>query len=298
MNALARFIMAGPGQASLVAAATAILAVLLPPMAWVSGGVIALVVLHLGNLRGIQVVTLASVGSMLLGWLVLGSPLVVLGVVLLLWLPVWLIAVVLRNTVSLGMALQAATVLGVVLVLVLHLAFPQLQTMVSADFAQMLQPVMEQQPSEETRQQLQQAVNTVLRLLPGILAAGVMMGAVLSLLLGRWWQAVLYNPGGLTKEFHELRLSRTMAGIGLVLMLAAGVTGVDLLVMLVLVFLMTYLLQGTALIHSIVKIRQFNRGWLFGFYILLFFVPHLMVPLAVLGITDAWVDYRQRLKTN
>ncbi len=298
MNALARFIMAGPGQASLVAAATAILAILLPPLAWISGGVIALVVLHLGNLRGLQVVTLASVGSMLLGWLALGSPVVVLGIVLLLWLPAWLLAAFLRSTVSLGKTLQASIVLGVLMVLLVHLAFPQLQTMVTADFTQMLGPVLEQQPSEEVRQQLQQAVDTVIRLLPGVLASGIVMGAVLSLLLGRWWQAALYNPGGLTKEFHELHLGRTMAGIGLVLMVLAGVTGADLAIMLVLVFLMIYLLQGTALVHSIVRIKQLNRGWLYGFYILLFLVPHLMVPLAVLGITDAWIDYRRRLQTN
>ncbi|TNF32968.1 MAG: DUF2232 domain-containing protein [Gammaproteobacteria bacterium] len=298
MIALARFIMAGPGQASLVAASTAMLSLLLPPLAWVSGGVIALVVLHLGNSRGAQVVTLATIGSMLLSWLILGSPLVMLTMVLLLWLPVWLVAVVLRHSVSLAMAFQVTTALGVLMVLVLNLGFPQLQTLVATDFTRMLQPVLEQQPDEATRQQLQQGIDTVMRLLPGILGAGVMMMTVLSLVLGRWWQAALYNPGGFRKEFHELRLGRVMAATGLVLLLLAGFANIELAVMVVLVFLMMYLLQGTALIHSIVSLRKLNRGWLFGFYILLFFVPHLMVPLAVLGMTDAWIDYRQRLKTN
>ena len=69
MIALARFIMAGPGQATLITVVTALLAILMPPLAWLSAAAVALVVLQLGAQRGLQLIALASVASMLLSWL-------------------------------------------------------------------------------------------------------------------------------------------------------------------------------------------------------------------------------------
>ncbi len=299
MIALARFIMAGPSQAALVAAVTAILALMLPPLAWVSGGVIALVVLHLGPGKGMQLIVLAGIAAMGLSWLVLGTPMLSLGVILLLWLPLWLTSVVLRQTVSLGLSLQLIAGLGVAFVLTLDLGFPQIQQQLAAEFAEMIRPVIEQQPSEAAQAELIQAMDTVLKLLPGILAIGMIFGVVLSLLLGRWWQAALYNPGGLTKEFNELRLGRILPMLSVVLILLSVFTGSDLMTMLMLVLLSLYMIQGFAIVHGIIELRKISKGWLIGLYIMVFMLPHLVVfPLAVFGLSDAWIDFRKRLTTN
>ncbi|MCW9013959.1 MAG: hypothetical protein OQL06_09270 [Gammaproteobacteria bacterium] len=301
MISLARFIMAGPGQAIMVAAVAAILAALLPPVAWISGGVIALVVLHLGPQKGMQVMAIACAAAIGLGWIAGGVPLVILvsGVVLLLWMPVWLAAVTLRQTVSLSLAVQLIIGLGVLLVLLLQWVFPQLHTELAADFSEMIGPVVEQQQSETAKQELNDAINIVLPLMPGLLAAGMMMGCILSLILGRWWQAALYNPGGLASEFNSLRLGRILAGTGAALMLVAALASSALATMLALVVLSAYLVQGVAIVHSIADAKNINRGWLFGLYVMIFMLPHLVVlPLAVLGLTDAWIDFRRRLTTN
>jgi len=46
------------------------------------------------------------------------------------------------------------------------------------------------------------------------------------LMLARWWQAVLYNPGGFQQEFHQFKLQPAIAMMLMVLFLAAsaGVT--------------------------------------------------------------------------
>jgi len=296
MIALARFIMAGPSQAAVVAAATALLAFILPPIAWVSGGVIALVALHLGPVRGMQLIAYAGVAAMLLGWLALGTPMLVMGVILLLWLPVWLAAAILRNTVSLSIALQAITGFSVALVLLLHLGFPDVQTQLQAEFASILQPVIEQQPETAQQLELQLAVESVLVLLPGILATGMMMGIILSLLLGRWWQSALYNPGGLGKEFNGLRLGRSLNLVSSAFLLMALFSASELATMIVLLVLSLYLLQGMAVVHGIFESRKLAKGWLISLYVMILFIPHLVVlPLAVFGLSDAWVDFRQRL---
>lgn len=296
MIALARFIMAGPTQAAVVAAATALLAFILPPIAWVSGGVVALIVLHLGPVRGIQLMAYAGVAALLLGWLALGTPLLVVGVILLLWLPVWLASVILRSTVSLSVSLQAITGFSVALVLLLHLGFPELQTQLQHEFLSILKPVIEQQPDEVQRQNLQVAVESVLVLLPGILATGMMSGIMLSLLLGRWWQSALYNPGGLVNEFNSLRLGRSLNLISSAFLLMALFSASELATMIVLLLLSLYLLQGVAVVHGVFELRQIAKGWLIGLYVMILFIPHLVVlPLAVFGLSDAWVDFRQRL---
>lgn len=296
MIALARFIMAGSSQAAVVAAVTALLAFILPPVAWVSGGVIALVALHLGPVRGIQLISYAGLASVLLGWLALGTPMLVLGVILLLWLPVWLAAIMLRSTVSLSITLQAITGFSVAIVLLLHFGFPDVQSQLQHEFASILKPVIEQQPDAAQRQDLQKAVESVLVLLPGILATGMMMGIMLSLLLGRWWQAALYNPGGLSKEFNSLKLGRSLNVTSSAFLLIALFSASDLATMIVLLVLSLYLLQGVAVVHGIFEVRQIAKAWLIGLYLLLLFIPHMVVlPLAVFGLSDAWVDFRRRL---
>lgn len=298
MISLARFIMAGPGQAIMVAAVAAILAALLPPVAWISGAVIALVVLHLGPQKGMQVMTLACAAAVGLGWISGGLQLVVLvlGVVLLLWLPVWLAAVILRQTVSLGLALQLITGLGALFVLVVQLGFPQMQVQMATDFAEVIKPLIEQQSSDAARLELQKAVEIVKPLMPGLLAVGMMMGSILSLVLGRWWQAALYNPGGLAKEFNQLRLSRMLAVFGLLFLLLGLFAQSALATMLTMVLLAVYLVQGIAVVHGVVEVRNLARGWLFGLYAMILLLPHLVVlPLAVAGLADSWIDFRQRL---
>lgn len=296
MLALARFIMAGPSQAALVVAVSALLALLVPPLAWLSGGAIALVTLHLGERHGIQVMFIAGFGTAVLGWLIMGTPLVALVMMMVLWLPVWLVSWVLKRTVSLSLALQLVTGISVVLVLVFQLAYPQIQMEQGQLFKEAVEQMMADQPASVNRDELAKAVDTVLRWLPGIMASGLLFGVVISVLLGRGWQAALYNPGGLAKEFNELRLGQRLSLAGTVLLLLAGVTSSDLMVMLVLVVLSIYLIQGLALVHGIIAAKGINKAWLLGFYVMMFLLPHLvLMPLAVFGLTDAWIDFRKRL---
>ncbi len=299
MIALARFIMAGPSKAILVASVAGLLALILPPLAWVSGAVVALVVLHLGPQRGMQVVVLSSVAAMAFSWFALGTPVPVFGIILLLWMPAWIAAMVLRNTVSLSVALQVITGMGVLFVLIVQMVFPQVEAQLTNEFSELVRQVIEQQPDATNKEQMVETMQTVLPLIPGVLAAGMMLSTVLSLFLGRWWQAALYNPGGFAKEFNQLRLGKILAAISTLLLVLAIITATNLLMMLVVVVLSIYLIQGFALIHGIVDGKQINKAWLFALYISVILLPHMvMLPLSVFGLTDAWIDFRRRLKLN
>lgn len=289
--------MAGLSQAALVVAVTAILALILPPMAWLSGAGIALTVLHLGPARGMQLIGFSGLAVMLLGWLVINTPMLAFGMILLLWLPVWLTSVVLYRTVSLALALQLVSAMALLFVLILHWAYPDLHLTLRQEFTDMIQSAIDQQPTADAKQALVVALDRVLPLLPGLLAMGMMMGVVLSLLLGRWWQAALYNPGGLAEEFNQLRLGKIPAVIGGLLLIAALLSKSTLIIMLMMVSVFLYVIQGLAMIHGVLALKQINKMWLAGLYFSIFIMPQLVIlPVAVVGLTDAWVDYRQRVK--
>ena len=87
MISLARFILKGHSQAALVAASMAMLGLLLPPVAWLSGAAVALVTLVNGYRNGLLVTAIAGIGTAVLAGLILSIPELAIYYVLLVWLP-------------------------------------------------------------------------------------------------------------------------------------------------------------------------------------------------------------------
>lgn len=295
MRALASFIMSGRSRAALVAAGCALLFLLAPPLLVVSGAAVALVTLRRGALEGGVVLAVASLGSAMLAWLVFSTPVPLLAVLPLFWLPLWLLALVLRVTVSLARTLQAAALLGAVAVLLFYLLLgdPTLWWGQWLDGIRASVAAAGDAQQQAALEQWLQALAVWAPLLPGMLVVSVLVWVLLGLLLARWWQALLYNPGGFRSEFHELRLGRPMAAGALGVMALAWLTGLPLLGNLVLVLVMIYAVQGVAVVHGLAGLRRLAGIWLVAFYLLLLFTWELV---ALLGMADAWADFRARVK--
>jgi hypothetical protein len=57
-----------------------------------------------------------------------------------------------------------------------------------------------------------------------------------------------------------------------------------------------FLLQGVALVHGAVAALGAAKGWLIGFYILLFIaLPHSFTVVSAAGFADSWLDFRKRM---
>jgi hypothetical protein len=116
------------------------------------------------------------------------------------------------------------------------------------------------------------------------------------LFLGRWWQALLYNPGGFQQEFHSLRLSHAFAiftaVIGAISFLPAGIIG-TLAAEFFNVTLILFFLQALAVVHAIVHIKHMSVGWLVGLYIL---SPILLKLIGVVGFIDTWAKFREKVR--
>jgi len=295
MISLARFILKGYSQAALVAASMAMLGLLLPPIAWLSGAAVALVTLVNGHRNGLLVTVIAGIGTAVLSGLILSIPELAIYYVLLVWLPVVMVAVVLRQTVSLVLCLQLIAGVSLLGILVLYVFFPDFGEIWRSSLNMMADDLIANSNGTLDKEQLQLVIDQVVSLLPGFFASSFMIGTMLSLYMARWWQAVIYNPGGFGKEFRAINLGKATALIALAIAITASLIKADIFNAMLLVVFALYLNQGVAVLHAVFAGKQFNAVWLFMIYLLMFFVPHIVVLLALAGLADTWIDFRRRL---
>ncbi len=295
MILLARFILKGHSQAALVASTMAMLGLVLPPVAWLSGAAVALVALVSGHRSGLLVTAIAGIGTVILAGLILSLPELGLYYVLLVWLPVVMVAVVLRQTVSLALSLQLIAVLSLLGIVVLYVFYPDFGELWRPSLNSVAEELIKQSQDTLDAQQLQLMIDRIVRLLPGFFAVSFMIGIMLSLYLARWWQAAIYNPGGFGKEFRAINLGKVTALVALAIAAAASLGAMEIFNAMLLVVFVLYLNQGVAVLHAVFAGKQLNAVWLFLVYLFMLFVPQTVVLLALAGLADTWIDFRRRL---
>lgn len=299
MKALAAFVIRGRWTAALVAATTAVLFWLFPPFLILSGAVVALVTLRRGAAEGALLVGLAGLAATVLAGLALNAPWLMLWVLLACWVPLWGLALVLRATISLSATLRVAALLGLLGVGGFYLVlgdptiwWTQILDHLRPELTVLAPPQSLGDPT--TGEQLLDLLKDWAPLLPGQVVGASLLLVMAALFLGRWWQALLFNPGGFRPEFQQLRLGRPLAVLVLLLFGAASLSGWPFLINLVMVLGMLYSIQGIAVVHALVFKLQLSPAWLLLFYLLL--VPLLSQVVMALGIADAWADFRVRIR--
>lgn len=280
MKALAAFVMRGrfPALMVTVAGAGSLL------FCWISAAVLALVTLRKG----------AGQGAWLLAWALLpaGALLYVYGDSgpLTLLLGTMLLAMVLRATVNLPMAVLACVPVGVATGLGLVAFGGEYLAQLVAVFGEFL-TAMEQQLS-------QGAAPVVLarpdaRQIAGVLGAGTAAGSVLCLLLARYWQAALYNPGGFGQEFRALYYPPAVAASLALAAVALAAAGVEYRTWAV-ICLAPLALAGLALVHARAAWRGQGKGWLALFYVAWLFLDPVKLLVVFAALVDSWFRFRQR----
>jgi hypothetical protein len=297
VKALAGYIVSGRWQAALVTAARGLLALLLLPLSCLGAASVALVTLHVGVLQGLQVMVLATASVILLYLLAGVHSVIVIGMVLLLWLPCWLVAVILQQTRDLGAALKAATLFGVCLLLLVYATIQE----PAAAWLEVLKALLTMfEEAGITLEGLsdEQLLQEFAALMTGVALSWLALGIIASLLLARWWQSVLVRPGAFRDEFCNLRLGNLAGLLTLGMLLVARLTqGMlsEITAQMAMIMLVPFLLAGLAVVHSLVKQGGRGYGWLVAVYLLLAFVPQTTLLLAAGGLLDTWVDLRRRL---
>lgn len=297
MNFLARFIMKGRMQAMTVASSLALLSLILPPVSIVSSATVALVTLRRGAYEGLLVLLSACIAAAILGLLVIGNFQFALGYALVLWLPVWMLSIALREGRHLSLALEIASALGILGVIGFYLFVQDPSNFWHPILNIMIEPML--QASEIPVEQIKQISAMLAKYMTGIIATGSVTGLLLGLLLARWWQSNLYNPGGFGIEYLSLRMPPrfTMATL-VVIVVAAISSGIlsEVAWNIGTILFMLYTFIGTAIAHALIASTKAKRFLLPLFYVLIFIVPHIVIPVAIIGISDTWLNLRKNIK--
>ncbi|NVZ08152.1 hypothetical protein HW932_02620 [Allochromatium humboldtianum] len=294
MKPLANFIMRGYSPATLVTTVAGLLSLLIPFVGVISSAAVGLVTLRQGARPGMLLLGSSTLASGLIAWPALGNPWVGLGILLVLWVPIWGLATILRATRSLNLTAQLAALGGLVVVLVVHLTVgdPALY------WRELIEPLRQSLLNDGLveAEASQVLFARLAQWMTGAFAAALVLQYLVSLFLARAWQAQLYNPGGFGAEFKALRVG-SLVGALFVLFLAWGLLAKGLGLDLAPVLGLLLLLQGLAVIHRLRELRNANQGWLVALYVLLvFFMPQMVLLLISLGLIDLWADIRARVE--
>jgi len=280
MKGLAQFVMRGRLQAFAIAVGGA--GSLL--FCWISAAVIALITLRKGAAEGVWlfVWALLPAGTLLYVFGDSGPLTLLVGTLVL--------ALVLRETVSPALTLLVSVAVGLLVGMgMLMFAGPYLEQLVTV-FDQFLQSLEEGTP--EGREPLVLGRPTVTQV-AGMLGSGTAVLSVLSLLLGRYWQASLYNPGGFGEEFRALRYPIGIAVALVVAALAVGSLGADYRTW-AMIFVIPLSFAGLALVHARVEAREQGTSWLVWFYIAWVLLDPVKLAVVMFAVIDSWVNFRQR----
>lgn len=278
MRSLAEFIMKGRLQAALVA---------LLGIPLLSTAAVGMVTLRLGHREGVLVLIAAFIPT-LIGVAMGRMPELLFWLSLISIMSVYLYAILLRSTVS--WAFTLLTICGLLLVLtpILTWRFDGLL----ASFSLVLSPeVLSGQAMPEA------VTNRSVAMISGLVALLILLNGFTSIVLSRWWQSLLYNPGGFGEEFRVIRFDKLPT---IVLLLLAGfcfANGSDY-VFWAMVFVSPLVIAALSLAHYVAKVKGLGASWLASLYLLtVFFLLPVAAVLALIGSLDAIFNFRQRFQS-
>ncbi|MCX7067190.1 MAG: hypothetical protein NTW85_05805 [Methylococcales bacterium] len=299
MSFLAAFIMRGRMQAILVASLLTWVSPFIHPLIKpfviiVSFATIALVTLRRGALEGFYILFAATAVAALGALLVGGYDffIVMLLSCFIMWLPVWLIAIVLREGRRLAWAIECAVfiaVLGVV-------GFYIYATDPAAIWQEVFAPFLDILPAEVPVEEIRNQVNIVSHYMTGVFAASTLFAVLFSIFLGRWWQSVLYNPDGFKEEFLSIRTGYRLAIASILVIAVAKFTSglfAEMAWNITILLFVLYLFMGTSVLHTVFSSMKQSKYLVPTFYITMFLIPHAMLPVALVGLFDAWFNLRK-----
>lgn len=283
-------------QAMMVASSLALLSLVLPPISIVSSASVALVTLRRGGYEGLYVLICACLSAALLGFFLFGSFQFALLYGLVLWLPIWLISIVLREGKHLSIAIEIAVLLGIMAVIGFYIYASEPALIWQSVLEEMVKPMLASNadmPVDEIRQSIQ----SFSHYMTGGIIAGTVYGLLFGLFLARMWQSALYNPGGFREEYLELRVRPKLALVSiLVAVIAWLMSGVisEICWNISILFVVLYTFVGTAILHAALSTMRMKRFLVPMLYVTLIMIPHIIALVIIVGVVDAWLDLRSK----
>lgn len=299
MGFLAAYIMRGRMQAIMIAAGFALLSIITPPVSIVSSATVALVTLRRGAVEGWYILICACLASALLGFFLIGSYQFPLIYGLTLWTPIWLISIILREGRHLFLAIEIVIFIASLAVIGAYLYEPNLAQFWETQLDPLLKPALIQSSPDITVAMIEHSLSVFYHfIMTGLLAQIYVIGLLAGLFLARWWQAGLYNSGGFKKEYLALQGQPVLAvatlGMMTVAWLFSGLVAEICWNVSILLFVL-YAFLGTIVLHCVFSTLKQKKIMLPFLYVTLALIPQALIPAAIIGLIDTWLNLRNKI---
>ncbi len=270
--------MRGRAQACLVA----LLGVLVP---LIGPAAVGLVTLRKGSVEGALVALWASLPFVVSYFAGQSSPFVAVMSILAL-ANTLIVANVLRGTASWSLALVSDVCVAVGFVVVAGVVFRTDLGVMMSDLTELFVSVSEQLEKDYVMPD----TSSVLAWVAWMTAFSALLGVVVA----RWWQALLFNPGGFQQEFQGIRLE-SKVGLGCLLLVILGFTLLSEFQFWLQLASIPLIVCGLSLLHYTAKVKKAGGYWLVLMYLGLFLGPVMSGLLVALGAIDSVLNLRARL---
>lgn len=258
----------------------------LPLLNWLGSAIVGLVILRKGPVEGLMVLMWALMPLGITLYLI-GDPSSVIAL-----LGTAILAYVLRVTVSWEITLAIAVLVSAFGSLVFELTATDVLAVIVEWYMEYMRQLAGQlQQTGELS--VAEAKNSIL----GFFAIGQAYAMLAFLVLARWWQSELYNPGAFGKEFHQIRISPVLSTTLVVMMLFCFLFS-EQLGRWIPLLTVPLIVSALAFVHWVMGTRKLSGNWVFGFYLLLLLLFQVVYPLlASLALVDSWFNLRTRIQS-
>jgi hypothetical protein len=286
MRALAEFVM----RSRLHAAAVCVVLGLVPLGHWFSAAIVSLVLLRRGATEGAVLLLVACIP--LVGmYMAVGDPGPLIGLA-----GTVCLASILRSSQSWPWTLATVVLVSALGSLVFEaLLAEDIDTLVEWYLTLITDKGAEAVVAADPEQARLLAQQVIM----GLFAMGQAYAMLGFLVLARWWQSVLFNPGGLSAEFYQIRLPVSLAASLVVLLAVCVGLGTPEAMRWIPLLTVPLVMAAIGWVHWLVNAKGLSGHWLGGFYILLIVMYQLVSPLlASLALMDSWFDLRKNFRSD
>ncbi len=282
MRALAAFVMRGRTHAIGVT----VLSATLPLLNWLSNAVVGLVILRKGPMEGLLVMMWALL-PLGIALYFIGDPSPIIALI-----GTATLAYVLRTTMSWEVTLAIAVIVSAIGSLIFEMTATEVLAAIVEWYLEYTRQVAAQLQQTNTV-----SVEAAQKSIMGFFAMGQAYAMLVFVMLARWWQSQLYNPGGFQQEFHQIRISPVLSGI-LVTLLMVCFAFSEQLGRWIPLLTVPLMIAALALTHWAIKHRNLSGNWVFGFYLLVLVFFQVLYPLlASLALMDSFFNLRTRFQS-
>ena len=271
----------------------ALVCALLPFLSWLAVIILALVTLRRGAKEGAVVllfIVIPQIGLALYDHSNMMVYNLFAGAIM-----VYVLAIVLNKTHNWAWVLLIGVGVALAVVLMIHGSIDNINQWWEQKMLSYLQEVNTDVAMNAAEQQA--SIMRLAKFATGLQAAILLLIDFVWLMIGRYWQSLLFNPGQFQPELQSVRLPKWSGVVLVAVMTLAYFSQWPILADFLPIMLVPFLIAGLSLTHFVVKARQASLFWLIVCYVaLVLFLPYMGMALVLIALTDSVMNLRLRYR--